>query len=370
MESLDREASSRSTTELLPKNLSRGSENHELMPNNTSRRCGCAEPCQGFCAPAGAGGNSSWSYKGNGGGDYDRVESYQYVGRGIGDFEKVIRTTYSGYKLKKVWIAALVLVGIVGAVAVILGFSGGDVGSTSATAVASGSAAPPTTGLPSTMEGVSSTTEGLPPPPGQCELNVDGSVSGSPEEAALCCKQYNRGCNQNAGKGTSGTSCAAPCIYNNKSATCRERIDWLANHEYQPTDSDTCRKAYSRVMAECSDYCGTCLLEDAQCRPPSTTSPTPMPASQAVTAAPMAAGVTASKLKHATKLTSLDAPHAGTSLTAAEQPPQGPPETHIFDCKAGFVHWERGWSSGKQAWCCMHFGRACPRHGQGQAPLR
>jgi len=35
------------------------------------------------------------------------------------------------------------------------------------------------------------------------------------------------------------------------------------------------------------------------------------------------------------------------------------PESHEFDCEAGFVNWESGWSEVKMQWCCKHVGRAC-----------
>jgi len=31
-----------------------------------------------------------------------------------------------------------------------------------------------------------------------------------------------------------------------------------------------------------------------------------------------------------------------------------------FDCAAGWNNWQRGWSPGKKAWCCLYYRRACP----------
>jgi len=31
-----------------------------------------------------------------------------------------------------------------------------------------------------------------------------------------------------------------------------------------------------------------------------------------------------------------------------------------YDCEDGYNNWKDGWDDGKQAWCCLHVGRACP----------
>jgi len=31
-----------------------------------------------------------------------------------------------------------------------------------------------------------------------------------------------------------------------------------------------------------------------------------------------------------------------------------------FDCAAGWNNWQKGWSPGKKAWCCIYYRRACP----------
>lgn len=36
------------------------------------------------------------------------------------------------------------------------------------------------------------------------------------------------------------------------------------------------------------------------------------------------------------------------------------PTVLSFDCQAGYVKWEKGWSEAKKEWCCKHEKRACP----------
>jgi len=41
-------------------------------------------------------------------------------------------------------------------------------------------------------------------------------------------------------------------------------------------------------------------------------------------------------------------------------PPTPPPTASLpYDCNAGVVNWQAGWSAPKQAWCCAHGGKGC-----------
>lgn len=59
---------------------------------------------------------------------------------------------------------------------------------------------------------------------------------------------------------------------------------------------------------------------------------------------------------------SLQVPPPGLQVPMQAAPPPGPRTVvlPLFDCDAGFINWQVGWSVSKRAWCCQQTGRACP----------
>lgn len=113
-------------------------------------------------------------------------------------------------------------------------------------------------------------------------------------------------------------ACDHSCLYKNRTATCRERVIWSANHKFLGR-ANACREAWRCVQDECPS-CADCPLAHTGC------------------------------LEH----TAVGPPLAVTALVTAS-----PKSTQLFDCLAGYSNWERAWSPDKRKWCCEREQRGC-----------
>jgi len=118
-----------------------------------------------------------------------------------------------------------------------------------------------------------------------------------------CCARHQRGCPSTS---LSPLGCHAACSVNKVAATCRDRIQFSAIHDFAHKEN-ACGQAYSKVQVEC-DICRACSIQASECH-------------------------------------GLDVTFHSTSKP--------------FDCQAGFSNWKAGWSSPKKAWCCHNEHKAC-----------
>mmetsp|Transcript_81314 Transcript_81314/g.143462 ORF Transcript_81314/g.143462 Transcript_81314/m.143462 type:complete len:559 (+) Transcript_81314:101-1777(+) len=138
-----------------------------------------------------------------------------------------------------------------------------------------------------------------------CDAGAEHVWSGAKRQ--WCCDHAQKGCVHTT---ANPLGCKAACKLQNEAATCHDRIQYAATHQFAH-EENACGQAYSKVQVEC-DVCGSCTLQEASCQSLSVTI----------------------KVK-------------------TSQP---------FDCAAGYSNWKAGWSSPKKAWCCSHENRGCEGH--------
>eukprot|EP00405_Crypthecodinium_cohnii_P021887 CAMPEP_0206468142 /NCGR_PEP_ID=MMETSP0324_2-20121206/29442_1 /ASSEMBLY_ACC=CAM_ASM_000836 /TAXON_ID=2866 /ORGANISM="Crypthecodinium cohnii, Strain Seligo" /LENGTH=432 /DNA_ID=CAMNT_0053941521 /DNA_START=14 /DNA_END=1312 /DNA_ORIENTATION=- len=100
-------------------------------------------------------------------------------------------------------------------------------------------------------------------------------------------------------------ACTEVCLYNDRMATCTERILWAAHQEFGGRH-DNCDLAHGLVMEECP-ICSPCLLKNTGCE--------------------------------------IDGK---------------PSEELEYECQLGLERWHHDWPEDKKAWCCENRGLACP----------
>jgi len=135
--------------------------------------------------------------------------------------------------------------------------------------------------------------------PSECDAGSEDVVKAwSSMKKQWCCEEFRVGCDDSQVSSTpANRGCTASCNRDNESATCQDRIAWLARNRY-PGSSDSCKSATREVVKHCPS-CSVCSEDRG-------------------------------------------------------------PECSEFDCEADLTQWKSTWPSDKQRWCCSTEGKGCP----------
>jgi len=178
--------------------------------------------------------------------------------------------------------------------------------------------------------------------PYDCDAGYSNWHAGwSTPKKAWCCQHRQRGCPSTT---LSPLGCHAACSWHGLTATCHDRIQYTATHEFAHEDN-ACGQAYSKVQVEC-DICRGCSLEASSCSGLEVTihKPTSLPFDCAAGFSNWKAGWSQPK-----KAWCCTHEHKGCEV----------PASLPFDCAAGYFNWKIGWSQPKKTWCCAHEHRGC-----------
>jgi len=186
-----------------------------------------------------------------------------------------------------------------------------------------------TTSTTSTASTTTSTTVTLPsttPPPFDCSEGDPWAGNWASPKKVWCCIHHHRGCptqppprkqvvpsspsddkQLELGAKDAAKACSTICKHEGHLASCRDRVQWYASDKFAGTAKpQTCQSAYMVVVQECP-VCLKCPLAHTGCNN-----------------------------------------DGGPLATSA-----------AFDCDAGYLNWEKGWSTAKKSWCCTRMSRAC-----------
>jgi len=186
------------------------------------------------------------------------------------------------------------------------------------------------------------------------------------QEVAWCCANRHIGCPASP---VPSEGCDTLCDVGGELASCRSRIRWASLNEFT-WELDACTQAHLEVLRECP-VCGICSLAAAGCaaRPPTTAVPvtTPVPFDCLAGLAVWAEVWTAPKQSWCCNYRHLGCPTTPRlSTTSTSTSSTSMPTILVttssapYDCVTGFSDFERAWSAGRKAWCCIHAHRACP----------
>jgi hypothetical protein len=121
------------------------------------------------------------------------------------------------------------------------------------------------------------------------------------------------------------------CDYGGKKVTCRRRVQWAAEHEFEGKEH-SCVLALSFVMDYCKQ-CASCPMNQAGC---------------------VEGDLSVSRDGQASDWLRPAQPGGG------DEGGDAPTTTFPFDCQFGYKNWEKGWSDDKKEWCCEKYEVACP----------
>lgn len=192
----------------------------------------------------------TWAYVGEGKGAF-RPTSYNYVGHGRGSYEQEVVVTPGKLNMRKVYLALTVLMLVLVAAAAVISL------------LAAG-------GKPSRLfraerpRSVRPLVARRPLVSYNCDAGFENWSAVWPDEKKdWCCANHGRGCKP-ASSDASSSGCDTHCIYLGKTATCRRRIQYGADHRFlhQP---NACKQAHAAVKGYCP-VCGACDLVVAGCR--------------------------------------------------------------------------------------------------------
>jgi hypothetical protein len=320
---------------------------------------------RGACfEPEGINRGGDWQLVGLGRGSYEQVKNYNYVGQGVGSFEPVHNNeTYYGWRMRTCAVGVIAVVALLVGVWLISPYfqnhyeaayargrgaasrfssAGGRFDCDNAISRAAqrwssshrewcchhyGQSCDPNT-QPYDCEvgfgnwtvrwpegkkfwcckyygrGCTTTTSS---PAYDCDAGFANWQRGwSKSKQAWCCKTKHRGCPTT----TTWNQCKSTCWLKGQSATCENRIQYSADHEFRGR-YHACGLAHKQVLQQCP-ACHDCGYHQAGCKPP--------------------------------PVTSTKAPR-----TYSEP----------YDCQAGLANWAAGWSNAKKVWCCHNKKLGC-----------
>jgi len=213
-------------------------ENSRLGSNETEIRLGHNESevlQPSCCCQEGAIRHMNLAYVGNGNGTFEQVTSYNYVGHGRGSYEREEVVKPGGWNMMKVGIC--IISSVLGAIILVFlcHYWSGLVWN----ALAGGW----NPGLGGYYD---------------CNNGLDDWATGWDEgKKQWCCRMHQKGCPPPI------RGCDTICNYRRMDATCKERIQWGATHQFKNL-AQACTKSYQMVMGQCP-YCRGCDFAAAGC---------------------------------------------------------------------------------------------------------
>lgn len=149
-----------------------------------------------------------------------------------------------------------------------------------------------------------------------------------------CCKTSQIGC----------TGCDRNCALQGFSASCRDRIDWLKNHDFADLEH-SCTSSRTVVLDQCNS-CSECSVEDA----------CPARSSRPLHDCD-------EDLQNWRRAWSQEKTRwcCQSEAKGCEEWATNTADDEVFDCKADVENGERHWSVAKRTWCCAHEMLGCPQ---------
>jgi hypothetical protein len=136
-----------------------------------------------------------------------------------------------------------------------------------------------------------------------------------------CCDNFRKGCPDPTPEPDHLPQCATRCVVDGTTKTCGQWIQSMAATDFA-NQARSCAMAVGKVLKECP-VCSVCSLGDSGCVDE--------------------------------KLTDSQAAGGEVAEASEDQATTSPP----YDCVAGFVNWEDGWSETKKTWCCSEKSLGC-----------
>jgi len=221
------------------------------------------------------------------------------------------------------------------------------------------------------------------------ECSEGGDDTWPAKKKAFCCERFKTGCAPPvlATLDPVGDRCHTLCEVDGVIANCKDRVRWSAQHSVARA-SDSCERAYAKVVKDCPMCWGVCSVAEAGCgsddelpadvgpqgaaaasaprTPPRARARAPQDAAPAATPATAQTfqcemgpdwrvGWSPAKQDWCCRKKRVGCrPAAPQGALPASAAPAG------FDCGAGVSTWSWGWSAQKKTWCCTQFGKGCP----------
>lgn len=168
------------------------------------------------------------------------------------------------------------------------------------------------------------------------------STAWSEPKKQWCCIHAQKGCPSIDSPRQLG--CEAVCRCENIYATCHDRIQFAATHEFAHHE-DACKHAHGHVLQQCG-VCGSCTIKKSKCQ------------ALSVTRSSNASGSHDCDVG-ASKETKGWSEHKRHYCCVNYNKSCHRPAGTSYDCKEDTENWYAEWSNERKAWCCSNHGFAC-----------
>mmetsp|Transcript_5792 Transcript_5792/g.22091 ORF Transcript_5792/g.22091 Transcript_5792/m.22091 type:complete len:533 (+) Transcript_5792:147-1745(+) len=320
--------------------------------------------------PAGQTTELNWKYVGGGRGGYEKLTTMKYVGQGVGGFDKQAEASSSGSRFASCTIVLVVLAIVCGVLYFgMTAFSGSDGGQV-APLVKSMLYTTPPPAVAATAQGAVSITDSPAEFTYDCAVALGGNddvSSWSMDRRVYCCSKFGVECNAPLPTAVVPWTAQVDAPHIPQAALPVQAAAAAAGAESSEfaVDDFDCRAGlenWERGWSEAKKR-SCCNQEGVGCTPTA-------PLSEEVWVPPPPKATTTTSTSTSTSTLTSTSTSTTTKPAAILQPPKRVEATrqttsaaagrpNLYDCEAGIVRWEQGWSVLKKKWCCQEESVAC-----------